>query len=102
MSWARRRPARPKVPLAECRDCAAPIVFVQLDSGGVMPVNPGPNPERGNVACRVVGGRLHGFVVSRDRAAGPLDSWRMTPHAATCEARKRPEKPTAPDDPVLF
>lgn len=94
---------RPKVPLAECRDCAAPVVFARLDTGKSMPLNPVPNADRGNVACRLIGGQLYGFVISRDRLPGPLDIWRMVPHFSTCEERDRtPAKPPREPDPELF
>ena len=87
----------------ECRECAEPIRFVALDTGKLIPVNPLPNPERGNVAAHLAGGRLHGFVISRDRLPGPFDRLRFTPHAATCEAIDRtPKKPAPEPDPVLF
>ena len=93
------RPTRPPVPLAECRDCGLPIVFVKLDTGKAIPVNPYPDTERGNVAARLLGRNLHGYVISRDHPADPLHL-RMIPHAATCEVSKRTTKP--PDPPALF
>lgn len=92
--------ARPKVPLRDCRDCTMPICFARLDTGNVIPLNPAPNPK-GNVACRIQGGRLVGFVVSRDHQPGPFDRWRMTAHAATCEARKTTPKPPPADEPLF-
>ena len=94
--------SRPPVRLSECRECAAPIVFARLDSGRCIPLNPIPDPK-GNVACRMSGGRLVGFVISRDRLPGPLDSFRMVPHHATCEERNRVVKrPAEPPPPSLF
>lgn len=87
--------------LSECRDCHEPIRFVKLDTGKVLPVNPKPNVE-GNVAAHIAGNRLHGFVISRDHLAGPLDPYRFVAHFATCEARKKPAKPKPPPDPSLF
>lgn len=88
--------------LTSCRACGAPIRFVRLDTGRALPVNPVPNP-RGNVSAHIAGGRLHGFVISRDKQPGPLDSYRMVPHHATCEERTRPEsKPKPEPDPALF
>lgn len=100
------RPAfkRAQLPsLTECRDCHEPIRFVRMqDTGKALPVNPIPNPD-GPVAAHIAGGRLVGFVISRDRLAGPFDPHRFTPHYATCDARKsnKPNPPTAPD-PALF
>ena len=74
-------------PLAECRDCHEPIRFVRIETtGNAMPVNPLTNPK-GNVAARIAGGRLVGFVISRDHRPGPLDPLRFMPHHATCEAK---------------
>jgi hypothetical protein len=84
---------------AECNACADPIRFVNLDTGKAMPVNPAPGPD-GNVAARMRGGRLVGFVITAARRPGPLDRYRFTPHYATCEAVDRTPKP-APD-PALF
>ena len=87
--------------LSECRTCQAPIRFVKLASGKAMPVNPQPNPE-GNVAARLVGGGLHGHVISRDHPA-PKVGHRFVAHYATCEAvRPVQQKTTAPADPALF
>lgn len=78
--------------LAECRDCSEPIRFVQMeDTGRAMPVNPMPNPD-GNVAARLAGGRLYGFVVSQDRRPGPTSPLRFVAHFAVCEARARAPK----------
>jgi hypothetical protein len=87
--------------LAECRRCTQPIRFVQLDSGKAMPINPAPNPA-GNVCARSFGGRLVGFVISREHPAKP--GWqRFTAHYATCESRPKSEPKPAPEpDPALF
>lgn len=86
-------------PLAECRSCHEPIRFVRLDSGKALPVNPGNNPQ-GNVAAHIAGGRLTGFVISRDKQPGPLDPFRFLAHHATCSERPRPAK--REPDPALF
>lgn len=89
--------------LAECKDCHEPIRFVQLDGGGVMPVDPMPNAA-GNVCAIRVLNRLHGFVIKRDRPADPT-RWRFMPHHATCEERRRKAPPAAPPpdpEPTLF
>lgn len=95
---------RAAAPLHECRDCHVPIRFVRLDTGNAMPVNPLPNRD-GNVAARIAGGRLVGFVISRDHRPGPLDSLRFMPHHATCEAKARNTSssttPTAADTPLF-
>lgn len=86
---------------ADCNACHDPIRFVKLDTGKALPVNPAPNPA-GNVAAKLRGGRLVGFVISRDRRPGPLDSFRFTAHHATCEARKPKAKATPEPDAALF
>lgn len=93
--------ALPGVRMADCQECAVPIVFALLDTGKRIPLNPLPDPK-GNVACRIVGGNLRGFVVSRDRLPGAAHPVRMIPHFSTCEARKPSPKPAAPADPALF
>lgn len=74
--------------MATCRDCAAAIKFVTLDTGRPIPVDPHPFPDRGNVAARNNSGALTGYVMSRTK---PLrDGYqRYLPHHATC----RPPKP---------
>ena len=91
-----RRSRRPRGRLAECRDCADPIVFAQLDTGSRIPLNPLPHAA-GNVAVRLVGGSLYGYVVAGDKPYRP-DHDRMMPHAATC--RSRPKREAATPDPV--
>lgn len=103
MNRRARDTIRRAAPLAECRDCHEPIRFVLITTTGrPMPVNPLTN-ERGNVAARIAGGRLVGFVISRDRRPGPLDPLRYMPHAASCEAlKKKPSTPpTAADEPLF-
>lgn len=95
------RAPRPPVPLADCRQCGEPIVFVKLDTGSTMPVNPIPNPD-GNVAARLQGRTLVGFVVSRDRLPGGSYPIRLTPHFATCEVLRAERKPRGPADTPLF
>lgn len=89
---------RPPVRMSDCRECADPIVWAMLDTGKRIPLNPLPNPDKGNVACRVVGGNLHGYVISKDHPADPL-FLRMVPHFSTCEARTQSSRPA---DPALF
>lgn len=95
---------RAAAPLAECRDCHTPIRFVHLTkTGKAMPVNPLTNPK-GNVAARIAGGRLSGFVISQDHRPGPLDPFRFLAHHATCAARQRKTSsttPTAADEPLF-
>ena len=75
-----------------------PIRFVVLDTGKRIAVNPGED-SRGNVAAIKVGPQLHGFVITRTRVPHPR-AFRLMPHAATCDAIERPEKPEP--DPALF
>jgi hypothetical protein len=87
---------RDAAPLHECRDCHLPIRFVRIETtGSAMPVNPLTNPK-GNVAARIAGGRLVGFVISRDHRPGPLDPLRFMPHHATCEAKARNTSSSTP------
>lgn len=102
-----RRPPR-GVRMSECRDCCDPIVFVLVDTGRRIPCNPLPD-DRGNVAARVIGHNLHGFVISKDKAptqTGPGSGfypYRMVPHFATCEEQKHNQpKPAPPPDVPLF
>ena len=88
--------------LSECRECHDPIRFVALDTGKALPVNPLPD-QGGNVAARLAGGRLHGFVISKTKQPGPGDDLRFRPHHATCEEiRRKPPKPKPEPDPALF
>lgn len=68
-----------------------------------MPINPKTNPD-GNIAARITGGRLTGFVISKDHRPGPLDPFRFLTHHATCEAKQRPSTstPTPAADTPLF
>lgn len=76
-------------------------MFVHLDTGSTMPLNPMPSP-RGTVACSVVGRRLEGYVITHRHLADPY-AWRMTPHAATCEELKAEQRRRAPEPhPALF
>lgn len=90
-------------PLAECRSCSCPIRFVRLDSGKAMPVNPLPNASNGNVSAYLIGGRLHGHVISATKPP-ERNALRFVAHYATCEERPRSSDPNPkPDsDPVLF
>lgn len=105
MSYPRRGRQGTGLPkLSECRDCHDPIRFVRMDdTGRALPVNPAPHTDGGgNVAARMQGAGLTGFVIGKDRRPGPGDPFRFTAHHATCEARKSKEKPTPPPPPVLF
>lgn len=91
------RNRRPRGRLTECRDCASPITFATLDTGSRIPLNPLPNAA-GNVAVRLVGGALHGYVIADAKPYRP-DHDRMMPHAATCRSRpaRIPEQRTPSD-----
>lgn len=95
---------RPPVPLGECKLCHDPVVWIQLDTGSAMPLNPLPvesDDKRGNVLARVIGRRLHGWVES---TAHPFEPYmlRMIPHVSTCEVARRARADTGPEDPSLF
>lgn len=96
---------RPPVRLTECGRCAAPVVWVRLDTGSSVMVNPLPvvDPRRGNVLALLVGtGRraaLHGHIEARGKPAHPK-AHRMTLHVTTCEARE--PAPTTEPAPTLF
>lgn len=86
--------------MSQCRFCYATVKWVRLDSGRPIPVEPIPFPDRGNVAARLVGHTLQGYVMSRDKPLQP-EYDRYVPHKASCN----PEKPrvTAADrTPSLF
>ena len=87
---------------AECSECCNPILFVILNTGKRIPVDPMPNP-RGNVAARRIGNNLHGHVIGNALAVEPPYLAHM-PHAATCPDRKGPQATkTSPEpDPLLF
>lgn len=87
-------------PRHECHDCQGPIVFLRLDTGSVIPLDPMPN-QRGNVDAMRIGQQLHGHVIS---AAKPHEDryTRMIPHAATCPERKGPAPAQPTPDLPLF
>lgn len=85
------------LPMSDCRECAAPIRFVRLDTGRALPVDPLPNAA-GNVCARRLGNGLNGYVISKEHGADP-HFLRFMPHHATCENRTRTAK--APE-PTLF
>lgn len=69
-----------------CRDCGATLKFVQMEgTGRLMPVNPIPDPEHGNVAARWTGERLAaGYVLKRGEQ--PKPGFRVfRPHRADCK-----------------
>lgn len=102
------RPRRPPVRLAECSLCHEPIVWIELDSGKRMPLNPvpvEPDDTRGNVLARVLGSgprrSLWGWVESKTHPAEPY-MLRMIPHVSTCVVvRDRTSQPR-PVAPTLF
>jgi hypothetical protein len=71
-----------------CDRCFATIRFVRLDTGKPIPVDPIPQPDRGNVAAHLEGKTLVGYVIS---SAKPLQAAyeRYVPHFASC----KPDKP---------
>lgn len=105
MSYPRRRREGTGLPpMAECRSCHEPIRFVRMDdTGRALPVNPAPHTDGGgNVAARLRGGSLTGFVISKERLPGVGEAYRFTAHYATC-TEQRPTRPPAPEPPpALF
>jgi hypothetical protein len=90
--------------MTECHLCHDPIRFVRMEATGrALPVNPAPHTDGGgNVAARLAGGGLHGFVISKDRLPGVSEPYRFTAHYATCE-KQRPTRPEPPEPPpALF
>lgn len=90
--------------MAACRTCALPLAFVRMESGTLMPINPGPNPD-GTVAGRKQGARLvRGYIITADRPLLPgwtpfQAHWAICPGAPT----HRTPKPTRRDvTPALF
>lgn len=77
-----------------CRRCPASIVFVAMDSGKLMPVDPLPD-ELGNVVCTrdELGRYLHGQVIPAGLPV-PDGYVRFMPHFATCA---RPEDRSVPE-----
>ena len=88
---------------AECSECCNPILFVLLNTGKRIPVDPMPNP-RGNVAAMRIGHNLHGFVLSATHPDHRAPYVLHMPHHATCPERPGPKaaKPAREPDPSLF
>lgn len=74
--------------MSQCRFCFATIKFVRLDTGKPIPVDPIPFPDKGNVAARLVGHTLEGYVLSQAKPLRPGYD-RYVPHRAAC----KPDKP---------
>jgi hypothetical protein len=69
---------------ANCKTCLAPIIFVRLDSGKIMPIDHTPNPA-GNVAVYFGPSGLPrtAYVLSKDKPL--IDGYTLhMPHHATC------------------
>lgn len=59
------------------------------DTGRALPVNPAPHTDGGgNVAARLRGGSLTGFVISKERLPGVGEAYRFTAHYATCTEQR--------------
>lgn len=71
----------------KCRRCEAQILFVRLDTGRSIPVEPIPDPT-GNVAARRDAGFLVGHVVAKDHPVEDGQQLYRT-HFAACD----PDKP---------
>lgn len=90
--------------MALCKACGAYMLWVKLDSGKPIPVDPDPLPDdRGAVAAKTLdSGVLVGYVRSQRR---PLKAgyWTYTPHHSTCPNWKpRPAEPPATQPDPLF
>lgn len=86
-----------------CRECGARIVFVvMVDTKRPLPCDPIPVAD-GNVCARLIGNRLHGYVISADRPANP-QMQRYAAHFGTCPDRQdeRKARPAPPAPPTLF
>lgn len=85
----------------QCRLCEARILFVQLDTGKVMPVDANPVDMGGNVAIRNRAGQWLGYVITHDHRLQP--GYRAaTSHFATCPKRKRDTSQPAPPPPATL
>lgn len=78
--------------MSTCRSCGRPILFVRLDTGNAMPVDPGRN-RLGNVAVRQSrkGGLVGRVITTEDPRTG--EEVLMMPHFATCRPRTTKPKP---------
>lgn len=54
---------------AECRSCAAPIIWATTDADKAMPVDPTPDPQNGNVALHRAGDEIRAVIVPARKAA---------------------------------
>lgn len=80
-----------------CRGCGAEIIFVKLDTGKIIPIDPEPDNEAGNICAAAFPGREHwaGFTMAAWRMIP--DGWqRYRTHFATCPkaSQFRKKKPT--------
>jgi hypothetical protein len=90
-------PARTDI--GRCRACPQTIRWVVLKSGKRNPLNPDPDPERGNVMIieTDAGARAHGTIVGRAVVLGHQAAAHArgqgvdlySSHFATCPARQR-------------
>ncbi|MGZ0150684.1 hypothetical protein ACXJJ3_26740 [Kribbella sp. WER1] len=86
-----------------CNDCGALIVFVRMvATDKQLPVDPIPVAD-GNVCARLIGNRLHGYVITEDRPPNP-GMQRYAAHFGTCTDRqdRRKPKPTPAPPATLF
>lgn len=83
------------MPAPSCRECGATLRFVQMTTGGRMPVNAVPDPT-GSVAARWTGERwAAGYVLKPDEEPRPGFK-RFRPHFADCRpAAKRSRSESA-------
>jgi hypothetical protein len=80
---------------AECETCGRPLVFVRMQSGALMPCDPGMQPGDGRRHLVVRDARLIGRLVPR----APEELSGLEPHFGTCPCRPRK---IASGSPTLF
>lgn len=100
---ARKRPTVRRTGAPTCDGCGARLVFVRMvATDRQMPCDPIPVVD-GNVCARIIGNRLHGYVISEDKPANP-QMQRYAAHFGTCTDRqdKRERRPAPVPPATLF
>lgn len=65
--------------LGYCRSCGAPVIFLLMNTGNTMPIDPGPVPN-GNIVVELGVGR----VLKKADARPPEGTALFRSHFATC------------------